>query len=103
MSAFKLAKKSPNAENNLSKTGYRALFLLFKLIEAPKTAEELINLVSVDHILKNDISKDTITLTINTLRKAGCVITSPTWKSGCKYILKSHPFSTKLSQENINT
>ena len=103
MSAFKLAKKSPNAENNLSKTGYRALFLLFKLIEAPRTAEELINLVSVDPILKNDISKDTITLTINTLRKAGCVITRPTWKSGCKYILKSHPFSTKLSQENINT
>lgn len=101
MNAFKLAKKSPNAENNLSKTGYRALFLLLKLIEGPKTTEELISLVSVDPILKNDISKDTITLTVNTLRKAGCVIVRPTWKSGSKYILKAHPFNTKLTYENI--
>lgn len=103
MNVFKLAKKSPNAENNLSKTGYRALFLLLKLIEGPKTTEELISLVSVDPILKNDISKDTITVTINTLRKAGCVITRPTWKSGSKYILKAHPFVAKLTKENINT
>ena len=54
MGALKLAKKSPNAENNITKTGYRALFLLLKLIEAPRTADELINLVSVDPILKND-------------------------------------------------
>lgn len=103
MNALKLAKKSPNAENNISKTGYRALFLLLKLIEGPKTTEELISLVSVDPILKNDISKDTITLTVNTLRKAGCVIIRPTWKSGSKYILKAHPFNRKLTYENIIT
>lgn len=101
MNMFKLAKKSPNAENNLSKTGYRALFLLLKLIEAPRTAEELMSLISVDPILKNDVSRDTITVTINTLRKAGCVITRPTWKTGSKYILKLHPFNMHLSHENI--
>lgn len=103
MKVRKLAKKSPNTENNLSKTGYRALFLLLKLMEKPRTREELISLVSQDPILKNDISKDTLTVTINTLRKAGCVIARPTWKSGSKYILRTHPFNTKLTAENINT
>lgn len=90
-----------NTENNISKTGYRALFTLLELIKKPCTREELIEKYSRDTILNSDVSKDTVTITINTLKKVGCIISRPTRKTNNKYILKSHPFNISLSESNI--
>ena len=59
-----LLQKNLNQDNNISKTGYRALFLLLKLLESPMTRDEILaelNLlengatVVVEHALQNDL------------------------------------------------
>lgn len=94
-------KSCAKVENNISKTGYRALFLLLSLIESPKTRAELIDLFAKDDILGSDVSKDTLTITINTLKKANCIISRPNKKTKNNYVLKSHPFNIKLSENNV--
>lgn len=93
--------KNPNSDNNISKTGYRALFLLMKLLESPKTRDEILECFEKDIVIKSDLSKDTVTNTVNALKKAGCVISRPTQRTKNKYVLKSHPFSLCLSKENV--
>ncbi len=88
-------------ENNISKTGYRAVFVLQRLIESPKTREQLLEFFAKDPILQGDISKDTVTNTINTLRQAGCIISRPTQRTNNMYVLKSHPFNIHFSKENV--
>lgn len=95
-------QKSTSLYNNISKTGYRALFILMQLIESPKTREELISIATKDSIINKGLSKDTITNTINLLKKAGCIISRPTIKTDNKYVLKSHPFSAHFSQNEAN-
>ena len=57
-------QKNPSTDNNISKTGYRALFLLKKLMESPKSREELLECFEQDIVIKNDISKDTILIAL---------------------------------------
>lgn len=95
-------RKNPNTDNNISKTGYRALFLLMKLLESPKTRVEILDCFQEDLIIKNTLSKDSVTNTINALRKSGCVISRPTQRTANKYVLKSHPFTITLSKDNID-
>ena len=94
-------QKNLNPDNNISKTGYRALFILLKLLESPKSRTELLEYISCDPVIKNDLSKDSITNTINALKKAGCIISRPSQRTNNKYILKYHPFSLSLSKENV--
>ena len=94
-------KKSLNTDNNISLTGYRSLFLLMELLKSAKTREELLYCFSKDPIIKSNLSKDTVTNTINALKAAGCVISRPTQKTENKYVLKSHPFIIRLSKENV--
>ena len=97
-----LLQKNHNLDNNISKTGYRALFLLLKLIESPMTRDEILNEFQCDLIIKNDLSKDSVTNTINTLRKAGCIISRPSQRTNNSYVLKSHPFFAEITQENAD-
>ena len=94
--------KLPSQDTNISKTGYRALFLLMKLLESPKTRAELIECAAQDPVLNKDFSKDTITNTINILKKSGCIISRPSQKTNNKYVLKYHPFSMMFPEECIN-
>lgn len=96
-----LYNKELNENHNITKTGYRALFLLIQLIQQPLSRNELIGLLEENPILNKDFSKDTITNTINTLRKAGCIISRPSQKTQNKYVLKSHPFIIYLSPQHI--
>jgi len=89
------------AENNISKTGFRALFLFLKLLESPKTREELITLLSEDKFFRDNVSKDTITIVINTLKKVGCLISRPNKKTNNCYVLKTHPFNIQFTEENV--
>lgn len=97
-----LLQKSHNLDNNISKTGYRALFLLLNLIESPKTRDEILACFENDLIIKNDLSKDSVTNTVNTLRKAGCIISRPSQKTNNCYVLKSHPFFSEITKEQAD-
>ncbi len=87
-------------ENVISKTGYRALFLLRLLLTSSYTREELSEIFAKDSFIGKDLSDDTITNTINTLRSAGCIIPKPNKKNNFKYSITSHPFSLKISESN---
>lgn len=96
-----LQNKNLNENNNITKTGYRALFLLSQLIKHPLSRNELIEVLEQDAIVGKDLSKDSITNTINTLRKSGCVISRPSQKTDNKYVLKSHPFGIYFDKAQI--
>lgn len=86
---------------NISKTGYRALILLFKLMEKAYTRDELILYLSKNKLFKKELPKDTITNTINTLKKAGCLISRPTLRTNNKYVLKYNPLKLTLKKEEV--
>lgn len=88
-------------EATISKTGYRALFLLRLLMEGSKTRDEIAEAFSKDPLIAKDLSKDTVTNTVNALRLAGCVITRPNMRTEFKYILTEHPFSIRISKSQV--
>ena len=94
--------KNLNQDRNISKTGYRALYLFMELLKSPKTRDELLACLKKEPILKNECSKDSITNTINALRKVGCVISRPSSRTENKYILRTHPFTKTLTKENVD-
>ena len=86
-------------ETNLwiSLTGYRTLFILKLLLEKSRTVEELIFYLKNNNLTNKSLSKDTVRLTINTLKASGCKISRPTKKNNYRYELISHPFNLNLS------
>lgn len=91
-----------NSKNWISLTGYRALLLLRNLIISPKSKEEIIGLFSSDPITSKSVSIDTLRLTLNTLKMAGCTIERPSKKNNFKYTLINHPFKLNLSSQDID-
>lgn len=91
-----------NSKNWISLTGYRALLLLRNLIISPKSKEEIIALFSSDPITSKSVSIDTLRLTLNTLKMAGCTIERPSKKNNFKYTLINHPFKLNLSSQDID-
>ena len=85
----------------VSTTGYRTLLILRLLLQQERTLDELISLLKEDMVVQKAISKDTIRVAINTLRKVGCVIPRPERANDYKYKIVSHPFVLSLSKEQI--
>ncbi len=94
-------KKNLNTDNNISKTGYRALFLLMNLLKSPLSRDEILEVFKNDFIVQNSLSKDSVTNTVNALKKSGCIISRPTQRTKNKYILRYHPFKTYLNKDNV--
>ncbi len=94
-------KKNLNTDSNISKTGYRALFLLINLLKSPLSRDEILEIFKNDFIVQNSLSKDSVTNTINALKKAGCIISRPTQRTKNKYILRYHPFKTYLNKNHV--
>lgn len=88
-------------ELNISITAYRALLILSFLLEKPLTRVEIEKILKEDIITSKSYSLDTIRVTLNTLKLAGCMISRPTSKNNFKYILFSHPFGFELTQEQV--
>lgn len=84
-------------------TAYKAYVLFKYLLQTPLSMDEIIQLYQENSIIDKKFSKDTIRITINTLRELGCDIEKPTPKNGNKYILHSHPFGLKLNQNQLKT
>lgn len=82
----------------ISSTGYRTLFTLKLLMEKNRSINELIDCFKENYITQKSISKDTVRLTINTLKSAGCIISRPSKNNNYKYELISHPFNLQLTE-----
>ncbi len=89
-------------EMNISLTAYRSLLVLGLLMEKPMSRDEIANVFKCNHITSKSFSLDTVRVTINTLKAAGCVISRPTCKNEYKYVLLSHPFRIEISDEQID-
>lgn len=88
--------------NQISLTGARAIMLLSLLIQKPRTLEEIRAELIKLGVLFPDHSNDILRIDLNTLRTMGCEITHATAKTGFKYVLKKHPFSLKITPEEIS-
>lgn len=64
--------------------------------------DELINILKDNKITNKSTSKDTVRLTINTLKDTGCVIEKPSKLNNYKYKLISHPFVLNISEKELN-
>lgn len=92
-----------NNELNISLTAYRALFLLAILMEEPCSAEDIIEQFKNNPITRKSLSKDTVRVTINTLKAAGCVISRPTSKNKYKYFLTYNPFGICMKKNILES
>ena len=88
--------------NWISTTGYRIFIELKSLLESPKTADELIEIIKNNSFLGKKISKDTVRFDINTLKAAGCSISKPSKNNGYKYQLIYHPFKLNISAQELD-
>lgn len=86
----------------ISLTGYRTLYVLKLLLEKSRTIDELVELLRTNQYTNKSLSKDTIRITINTLRAAGCEISGLNKESNYKYILYSHPFVLNFTSEELD-
>lgn len=87
----------------ISLTGYRTLFVLKLLLEKPRTIDELISELSQNKNTQKSLSKDTVRITLKTLKSAGCVFAKSSKTNGYKYEILSHPFNLELSNEEIDS
>lgn len=85
----------------ISTTGYRTLLILRLLLQKDRTLDELVCLVKADKVVPKEVSKDTVRVAINTLRKVGCVIPRPSRANDYRYKLISHPFVLTVSDEQF--
>ena len=97
-----MLKTADKAElSQISLTGVRSLLLLWLLIQAPRTLDEIREEFIKLNIIEPSHSNDILRIDLNTLRAMGCEITHATAKNGFKYILKKHPFLLNITQEEI--
>ncbi len=85
----------------VSLTGYRTLFIFKLLLEKGRTTKELISILEKNKITQKSLSIDTIRITINTLKAAGCEISRPNKGNKFKYELISHPFNLNFTPEEL--
>ena len=90
-------------DNNwISLTGYRTLFVLKLLLEKGRSTDEIISILEKNKYTSKSLSKDTLRVTLNTLKKAGCKLSRPVQSNNYKYEILSHPFGLNLSQDDMN-
>lgn len=87
----------------ISLTGYRTLFVLKLLLEKPRTIDELIAELSQNKNTQKSLSKDTVRITLKTLKSAGCVFAKSSKTNGYKYEILSHPFNLELSNDELDS
>lgn len=85
--------------NLMSFTAFKTLLIFSLLLEAPKSYEDIIEYFKNHEFIKEKISIDTIRVYINSLKRAGCVITKTKRADGGKFMLISHPFELGVTPE----
>lgn len=87
--------------NLMSFTAFKTLLIFSLLIEAPRSYEDIINYFQNHDFINEKISIDTIRVYINSLKRAGCIITKTKRAEGSKFVLQSHPFELTINDEQI--
>lgn len=85
----------------ISITGYRMLFVLKLLLEKGRGVDEIINILKENPITSKSVSKDTVRLTIKSLKSIGCEILRPSKTTDFKYVLLKHPFGLKITEKDF--
>lgn len=98
-------KSKLNSQNDgniwISITGYRMLFTLKLLLERARSVEEMVDILKENPITSKSVSKDTVRLTIKSLKSIGCEILRPSKTTGFKYVLVSHPFGLNITEKDF--
>ena len=87
--------------NLMSFTAFKTLLIFSLLLEAPRSYQDIIAYFEDHDFINEKISIDTIRVYINSLRRAGCVISKTKRAEGSKFVLDSHPFELTVSHEQI--
>jgi predicted DNA-binding transcriptional regulator YafY len=77
------------------------LFILKLLLEKGRGIDEIIDILKDNPITSKSVSKDTVRLTIKSLKSIGCEILRPSKSTNFKYVLISHPFGLKLTEKDF--
>lgn len=93
--------KFKNDIYKISLTAYRAVKLLNMLLEKPRGKEEIIESFRNDKVTEYSANKDTLRITVNSLRAVGCKIRRPTVKNGYCYVLEDCSFKISLSKKQL--
>lgn len=86
--------------NNIAQTGLRILFVLQLLIKGSVSKSQILEQIAKNPNLKN-VTPDTITLDINTLKAVGFDIKSGDKSNNYCYELKLNPIKIKLTNSEI--
>ena len=86
----------------ISLTGYRTLFVLKLIMEKPRTASEIIQFLRDNPNTRKSLSKDTLRITMNTLKSVGCKFSKPCKANEHKFSLLYHPFDLHIDDDEFN-
>jgi len=89
--------------NLMSFTAFKTLLIFSLLIEAPRSYQNIIDYFENHDFINEKIAIDTIRVYINSLKRAGCVITKTKRSEGSKFVLESHPFELTMTDDQIKT
>ena len=87
--------------NQISLTGVRAIVLLGLLMIAPRTFEELKEILVSLNIMEEKHSFDTLRVDMNTLKAFGCEISRADAKTDSKFVLLEHPFTIDINSDDV--
>lgn len=90
--------------NLMSFTGFKALLVFSMLLEGPKSFEEIQECLENHPYLNEKVSKDTIRVYINSLKRIGCEINRTRGDDKVsRYFITAHPFELKITEEQQNS
>ena len=87
--------------NLMSFTAFKTLLIFSLLLEAPRSYKDIEEYFANHDFIREKISIDTIRVYINSLKRAGCIITKTKRNEGSKFVLVSHPFELTINPEQI--
>lgn len=87
--------------NQISLTGTRAIAVLGLLMIAPRSLQELKNILVGHKLIDENQPNDIIRVDINTLKYVGCKISRASQKTNHKFVLEENPFSLQITDEDI--
>ena len=97
---FKIAEKTEL--NQISLTGVRGIVLMGLLIAQPRSLDEIRKAFIELNIMEDENSDDILRIDLNTLKIMGCEISRASSKTDFKYVLHKHPFSFKISNDELS-
>ena len=96
-------KTNTITHNLMSFTGFKSILIFKLLLDGPKSYEELKWFIENHEYLNETISKDTLRIYLNSLRKVGCNISKNNIDGVIKYSIDNHPLQISFSDKQIKS